>query len=402
MNRVLGIIAEYDPFHKGHEYHLQESVRQVCLKTGCEPDEVIKIAVISGNFTQRGEPAIVDKWARAEMAMAGGFDLIAEIPVIYAVNNAGYFAKGGVEILEALGAEYIAFGSETADVEALLEACDRREKLNNDQEQRLKAFIKEGYSYPRALAEVLGEDEGPGPNDLLAVEYIRRMTKAEPLAIQRKGPSHGDLLEEEDLASATLIRKRLLNGESPDTLLKAGLIPEFTAAILEREKADSRFTGPEDLYQLINSRIAASDDDFMQGIYGAEEGLGNKLKNEFRYAGSWEGQIDLLKSKRYTRTRVQRVLIHTLLGISRERVKASRNYIRLLALNDRGAEHIKTLKKSGGPDLPLIANFRKDMHDHPEIRDTAELDVLAADIYNTALRRDLYSHSEYVKKPLKY
>ena len=140
----------------------------------------------------------------------------------------------------------------------------------------------------------------------------------------------------------------------------------------------------------------------MQGIYGAEEGLGNKLKNEFRYAGSWERVIDILKSKRYTRTRIQRVLIHMLLGVTREQVKNAQNYVRILGFNERGAEHLRELRRSGGAGLPVIVNLNKDMADHPELKETAAIDILASDLYNTALGRDLYLNSEYVKKPLKF
>ena len=150
MPKVLGIIAEYDPFHLGHEYHLKEALKKT------EAD--VAIAAISGNFTQRGEPAIVDKWARAEMALKAGYDLVVEMPFIFACNNAGYFAQSGVSILEALGADYIAFGSETADVEALLEAADARKNLSDEQHQEIKGLVKEGVSYPRALTMVLGDE----------------------------------------------------------------------------------------------------------------------------------------------------------------------------------------------------------------------------------------------------
>ncbi|MBQ2161333.1 MAG: nucleotidyltransferase family protein, partial [Firmicutes bacterium] len=291
MSTTLGIIAEYDPLHKGHEYHLKEALE----KSGAD----ISVAVISGYFTQRGEPAIVDKWARAEMALKAGFDLVVEMPFIFACNNAGYFAQSGVGILEALGADYIAFGSETADVEALLEAADARRNLSPEQLEEIKGLVKEGVSYPRALTMVLGEEGAYGPNDSLAVEYLRHMETAKPLPILRKGAGHGDLLEEEGFASATFIRKDLLRYGSVDRVRK--LIPEYTAEILERERsASGGFADPEAVLPYLQARAASMDVSELNGIYGAEEGLGSILKDDFRYADSLEKLIGSLKSKRYT------------------------------------------------------------------------------------------------------
>lgn len=391
MSTTLGIIAEYDPLHKGHEYHLKEALE----KSGAD----ISVAVISGYFTQRGEPAIVDKWARAEMALKAGFDLVVEMPFIFACNNAGYFAQSGVGILEALGADYIAFGSETADVEALLEAADARRNLSPEQLEEIKGLVKEGVSYPRALTMVLGEEGAYGPNDSLAVEYLRHMETAKPLPILRKGAGHGDLLEEEGFASATFIRKDLLRYGSVDRVRK--LIPEYTAEILERERsASGGFADPEAVLPYLQARAASMDVSELNGIYGAEEGLGSILKDDFRYADSLEKLIGSLKSKRYTRTRIQRVLIHTLMGTRREDLQDARNYIRILGLSASGAEYLKNLKKSDRLSLPVIDNIKKDLKEHPELKTAFGFDIKAADIYNTVYGRDLYSNSEYVKKPL--
>ena len=391
MPKVLGIIAEYDPFHLGHEYHLKEALKKT------EAD--VAIAAISGNFTQRGEPAIVDKWARAEMALKAGFDLVVEMPFIFACNNAGYFAQSGVSILEALGADYIAFGSETADVEALLEAADARKNLSAEQHQDIKSLVKEGMSYPRALTMVLGDEKAYGPNDNLAVEYLRHMETAKPVPILRKGAGHGDLLEEEGLASATMIRKDLL--KYGDMARVKALIPEDTAEILIRERAGHEYVGPEDMLPFIMARVASLDGAELDEIYGAEEGLGRKLKEEFRYADSYEKLVEALKSKRYTRTRIQRVLIHTLMNTRREDVLEGRNYIRVLGFREKGAEHLKNLKKQDGPGLPVIDNIKKDLSIHPELKTTVGFDIKASDMYNTMFGRDLYLNSEYVKKPLK-
>ena len=391
MSGVLGIIAEYDPFHLGHKYHMEEALSKT--------DADVTVCVISGDFTQRGEPAIADKWARAEMALKQGADLICELPFVFACNNAGYFAKGGVEILEALGADFISFGSETADVEALLEAAESRKNLTEAQEEEIRAYVKKGYSYPRALGEVLGESAERGPNDTLAVEYIRHMKSAKPVPVLRKGAGHGELLEEEEMASATLIRQKIL--EYGTISCVHSMIPESTADILLRERTRGEFADPEMLLPFLQARAAVLSADELNSVYGAEEGLGSKLKENFRYADSYEKLIESLKSKRYTRTRIQRVLVHTLLGLTRDDVINAKNYIRILGFSAKGAEHLRNLKKSGGPGLPLIENIKKDLNEHPELAGTFSLDVAASDLYNTMCQRDLYINSEYVKKPLK-
>lgn len=398
MTEVLGIIAEYDPFHNGHAYMLEEAVNRMCSRYSCLPDEILKIAVISGDFTQRGEPALIDKRSRAEMAVRQGFDLVVGMPVVFCCNNAGYFAKAGVEILEALGATSIAFGSETADVELIRESSLKRSSLSKEDNEELKSLIKEGKSFPAALSMILGDDEKLGPNDNLAAEYIRHMKNAVPIAIMRHGADHDGNEGNDSIASASFIRRRLLEGEPLEAV--SHLIPLSTLDVLKREYEAHGFCSPDMLFKLIASKAAVSSDDELNAVYGAEEGLGSKLKDEFRYATGWEGLIWALKSKRYTRTRIQRVLIHMITGLTKDMVHNAKPYIRLFAFNERGSAHLKALKKSGALTLPIIENIASDLKDHPELRSTFEMDILSSDLYNIALGRDLYTNSEYVKKPL--
>ena len=398
MTKVLGITAEYDPFHNGHAYMLKEAVDKACGIFSCEAEDVVRVAAISGEFTQRGEPALTDKWSRAEMAMRQGFDLVAEIPFVFCCNNSGYFAGAGVSILEDLGADVIAFGSETADLETLANAARRRSTMADDQQEIIRSLVREGKSYPAALQEVLGEETQFGSNDSLGIEYIRHMSKAMPLPVLRRGTEHDSGEENGAFASASLIRQKLLAGEGLGEV--SHLVPISTLDVLKRESEASGFFEPDMLFRLITAKAAAFSAEDLDSIYGAEEGLGSKLKDEFRYAAGWEGLVWILKSKRYTKTRIQRVLIHTLLGITKDMVHSARPYIRILALNERGAAHLKSLKKSDSLALPVIENIRTDLKEHPEVRSTFEMGILASDLYNIALGRDLYTNSEYVKKPL--
>ena len=391
MAKVLGIIAEYDPFHLGHEYHL----RQAREMTGAD----LCVAVISGHFTQRGEPALTDKWSRAEMAVSSGVDLVVEMPFAFACNNAGYFAEGGVRILEALGVDYIAFGSETADTSRLVEAARMRSSMTEEDHAKIRELVKDGLSFPRARSLVLCEKDGFGPNDSLAIEYIMRMEKAEPIAVKREGTGHDEEVVCGSFASASYIRRKLLQRASFDEI--SHIVPNTTLNILKREYEASGFASNSMLFDLLLGKALSNPAEELNKVFGAEEGLGSKLKDGFRYASDYEGLIDLLKSKRYTRTRIQRVLVHFLSGLTREKMKTMKPYIRVLAFNEKGARHLKELKKSGDMKLPVVENIKSEMRFFADLRDTLELDIMAADIYNTALKRDLYLNSEFVKKPLK-
>ena len=175
--RVAGIVAEYNPFHNGHLYHLNESKKLT--------DAEISIVAMSGNFVQRGQVAIADKWKRAEAAIRCGADLVVEISVIFACNSAPYFAKGGVEILEALGVDYISFGSESGNIEELKAISQEMKRLEGEIEEYIKEAVKNGLAYPRAREEAISELIGSqaaelinNPNNILALEYLKKIENA--------------------------------------------------------------------------------------------------------------------------------------------------------------------------------------------------------------------------------
>ena len=385
--KVLGITAEYDPFHNGHKYQLDEAVR----RTGAD----VKIAVISGNFTQRGEPALIDKWTRAEIAVREGFDLVVEMPLLFALNNSGAFAEAGVEILEDLGAGFISFGSECGDLLTLQEAAFRRDMMTGEDDARIRDLVREGYSYPRALQTVLCETEPLGPNDNLACEYLRNMKTAQPVVIKREGAGYSDTENDDGYPSAKQIRELLKRHEDVSSLM-----PEQAFLRLKQEERESGLMFRDRLFPLLMEKIATTPKHELMKISGAGEGLGNKLRDSFRYCHDYDELAGSIKSKRYTLTRVQRVLANTLLGITEEDSKNARKYIRVLAFNDRGSAYLRSLDGSGSK-LPLITNINKDAVRYPELQKDIERDILATDMYNIALGRDLYTHSEYVKKPLK-
>ena len=396
MNRkltALGIIAEYNPFHNGHKYHLMQSLKE----SGAD----VCVAVISGNFMQRGEIAMLDKWTRAEMAVRNGANLVVEMPVVFACSNAGYFAQGGVEILEALGVSTISFGSELGNMDEIIRIARAMDENEEIIENSIKEAVKAGLAYPRArheaLESILGEESAAhldNPNNILAFEYLRAIKKAQPMTVKRQGAGYHDHQADMPLASATAIRRAIAEGRE---IFQS--VPEISGEIIARE--GKKLAEQEMLFDLLRQKILSTSAGELNNIFGAEEGLGSALKKGVRYWKSYEDIIEDLKSKRYTRTRIARVLAMSLLGITRSDVKNAQNYIRVLAFDEKGSAYLKQVKKSGNCPLPVITNINKDTEDCPEILSTLEKDILAADIYNLATGRDLYANSEFVRKPLK-
>ncbi len=391
--RAVGIIAEYNPFHNGHLHHLRQSMEQ----TGAD----VSVAVISGNFTQRGSFAILDKWTRAEMAVRNGVNLVVEMPTLFACNNAGYFAKGGIEILENLGVTHISFGSESGNIAELLRISQEMQAHKDTINEAVRAAVKEGQAYPRARAEalrrILGEDVSAvidSPNNLLALEYLRFMKTAQPVTVRRQGTGYYDLEPKGTMASATGIRKTLADGGDISRL-----VPDVTREMLLAHRAE--IMSEEDLYLLLIQKILTTPAEVLNAIFGAEEGLGNKMKASVRYWKSYEEIVEALKSKRYTRTRIGRLLAMTLLGVRRSDVKHAQNYIRVLAFDETGSRYLKEVKKSGDCTLPILTNINREGGFSREIQKTLAKDILASDLYNFACGRDLYADSDHVRKPFR-
>lgn len=385
--KCAGIIAEYNPFHNGHMYHLTKTVENT------KADVVI--AAMSGSFIQRGLPAMADKWHRAAAAVECGVDLVVEIPCVFACNSAGYFASAGVEILENLGADYISFGSESGNIRELVRIAREMDKLKEPMNEYITGAVKEGISYPRARRECVEKFMGKkaaslldSPNNILAIEYIRAARKAEPVTVKRSGAGYRDESAEGNMASATAIRKMERNGENISALL-----PGKSAAIF---KSSPR---PSDIiyFNMLRHMALAGDASDLDEVMAGGEGLGNKLKKEIRTARCYEELAESLKSKRYTRTRIDRFLAQNLLGITS--LVGMKNYIRVLAFNEKGRTYLKEIKKSEICKLPVITNINKEAYRFPEIEGTIKKDILASDIYNMITGRNLYEFCDYVIRP---
>jgi len=401
--KVLGIIAEYNPFHNGHFYHLSESKK----RSGAESC----IAVMSGNFMQRGDPAMLSKWERAKIAVDCGIDLVFELPFVFACNNAEYFAKGAVQILNGISCvDAISFGSESGDIEKLTQAAHAITHETDEFKSRMKESLGKGNSFPKARAEAVRLTAGAEaaeileqPNNILAVEYIRALLRTNsaivPMTIERKGQGYHSTELAADFASASGIRNSLL--EHCDVGKIKEYVPEACFSDIKRVGADIN-QKYNNLFLLLCAKILSESEEDLEEIFSAGEGLGYKMKKAVRDSQNIEGLISGIKSKRYTRTRIQRLLTHALLGFKgadfKDILDQGLNYARVLAFNDRGAALLKKIKETE-PQIPVLTNINKQTGDGDGVVKLLRYDILASDLYNLISGNDLYQKSDFVTAP---
>lgn len=352
----IGVICEYNPFHRGHEKQLAamgEDKGRICL--------------MSGSYVQRGEPAILNKYVRAKAAVACGADLVLELPVTYSLRSAEGFAAGGVEILSALGCvEELCFGSEAGDPRGLMELAALL--LSEEFRQRLKLALAQGDSFPKAREKAVADLGGraellKNPNDILGVEYckalLRQNSKIKPLVLKRQGSYHESLDPENP--SATMLRGREDWWD---------FVPE---------KAMAAYAGAERYSLRAGERAwlgrlrAMGEEEFARLPFGSE-GLWRKVMQACRRNCSLEEIIEDAKSKRYTRTRIMRMLLCSYLGISQELMEKQTPYVRILAINERGREILHQAKKRTA--IPLLHPGERGRE-----REFAELERRCADLY---------------------
>lgn len=380
--KVLGIIAEYNPLHNGHIYHMEE-----CRKASGADHIVV---VMSGDFTQRGEAAVLDKWTRSRLAVENGADLVLELPFAYAVNSAEHFAKGGVGLLDMLGCvTHIGFGAETGDISQLQQIADIISDESDEFRACMKTHMSDGNSYAKArelcVSEMLGAEAAEvmrTPNNILAIEYLKQLKFAKndikPVAVNRKGAGYHDTVPDDGFASATAIRNHLTADE------RRRYVPENVAQALEHGSMD------KDYFQLIQVRVLGSSADELGRILSVGEGIENRMLDQIRRSSSLDDFVDKLISRRYPRTRIQRMLCQMLVGLTDF---DDEHYARLLAASSKGTALLKKIIKES--ECPVITNINK-VQELPRL---LEYDILAADMYNIIAGNDLYKKSDYVMHP---
>ena len=356
---ITGIITEYNPFHNGHKFHLEESKKQT------KSDGTI--CIMSGNFVQRGGPAIIDKWKRTEMALNNGVDLIIELPTFYAVYSAEFFAKGAVSILNSLNiVNNLFFGSEIGDAKALSEIA----KTLISEDERFQNILKENLSLgltfakarEKSLIEYLNSSEInniiTSSNNILGIEYIKAILKLNssinPVALKREGSNYNDKSLSQTFSSATSIREVLKNTSNIEDL--KNIIPLESYEVFSKlQEQDYRFTFEEEMFKYIKYKIQTNCVNF-NNLYEVTEGLDNKIIKEISSSNSLHEFILKIKSKRYTYSKISRILTHIYLGLDNDDFKDIANennlYVRVLGFNKTGREILSLIKANSS--IPLI------------------------------------------------
>ena len=359
--RVAGIVAEYNPFHKGHLYHIRKT------RSRAQIDAII--VVISSNFVQRGLPALIDKGVRTQMALAGGADLVLELPVAFSSHNAGLFANAAVDILAATGvANELSFGMESPD-------CDMNamaDVLNEEPyafKRALQNFLAEGYSFVQARSMALDEivpgslDFLKRSNNNLALAYAGRIRQKkyalEPRPIERVGAGYHDReIDEKEIASATAIRDLFASDDEAKKNIALSLMPEEAAELLREADENGRVANNEDrLWRALKLMLLRTDAKNLANVAEMREGLENRMLRLAYEAESFDEFIDACTSRRYPRGRIQRHCMHLLIGLTHETSRSFQEsgpaYIRVLGANETGRELLAAMRKRA--TLPVIS-----------------------------------------------
>lgn len=395
--KVLGLVVEYNPFHNGHLYHLEESKRI----TGAD----YTVCVMSGNFIQRGEPAIVNKWARAKMALMSGVDLVIELPVVYSMASAEYFGYGAVKLLDSLGCiDYICFGSESGNISDLEIIADVLVK----EPQEFKAYLKEcldrGHSYPISRQEALEkyfrnhlnkpdliQNTLASSNNILGIEYIKAAKRLNSSikfkTIKRVSNNYNNEEVTGNISSATAVRKFIdINHNKSSLTDMECLVPPTSFHVLMDEFSAGRgpvFSQHFDTYIIGQLRKMSTED--IKKLPYVSEGLENRIKKAADESGSIEALIDKIATKRFTRTRIQRIVFSVLTGISTEMFETFNSnegplYVRILGFNDKGRSLLKEIKSRC--ILPLITKTSQYKSScNPLLRKMLQIEADSTDLY---------------------
>lgn len=390
--KTAGIIAEYNPFHNGHAYHIERT-----REAGAEA----VICVMSGSFVQRGEPAVMTARARAQMALKNGADLVISLPLPWACAGAQTFARGAVSLLNATGCtDILSFGSECGDTKLLRSAALAVDGYAVRESLRSNLMLGMGFASARQNAL---EDISPeiarvlsNPNDTLAVEYIRALalsgSSIEPLAVLREGAGHDSDVVCADSASASLIRSMLKNGEDV-----SGLMPQSAYEILSAEISAER--APADIARLetaVLARLRLMSAKELSEVPDMSEGLENRIYSATRTASSLEELYSLAKTKRYSHSRIRRAVMNAFLGVSAKDCEGEPPYIRVVGFGARGRELLRTMRESAS--LPVVMRVADVSKLGERAKHIFELEAAAADIFALSLPKALACGTEYTNE----
>ena len=367
--KKIGIICEFNPFHNGHRYLIDKIKEKY-------PESMI-ILILSGNFTQRGDVSVIDKWKKTEIALMSDIDLVVELPIRFSIDSADYFAYGAVTLLEKLKVDTLIFGSESDDISTIEKIVDCQ--LNNKEFDNLvKLYSKTGVNYPTAMSNALMDLTGEvitTPNDLLGISYIKTIKEnnynIKYETIKRTDDYH---------ASGNAIREALK--ENKDV---SNYVPNYVIPYLN----DLHFI--DQYFNLLKYKIITEND--LSIYHTVDEDIVSSLKKELLNYDNIDDYIKSIKSKRYTYNKIQRMLLHILLNIREEDISNCNDisYIRLLGFNDKGKKHLNSIKKD--IDIPIISKINRDKDK------LLELEIECSKIY--ALNLDNDKQKELLKREFK-
>ncbi len=400
---ILGIIAEYNPLHSGHVHHLEAAK----ALTGCK----YTVVVMSGNFVQRGEPALADKYIRTKFALMAGADLVLELPVYSATASAEYFAEGAVKLLDATGiVNKLCFGSELGSIEHLDYIATLLSKEETEFKSVLKQYLRQGYSFPQARENALEVLYGQSfkdlqtSNNILAVEYIKALKKIDsnikPYTVKRIHSTYNGTELDKPFASATAIRQSIINSDFEPI---KRLVPDYVYRALKDKTETTGFSDLDNLSLILHYLLRTKSVEELQAILGMQEGLEQRILRMAGEAFPITSIIHRIKTKRYTFTKLQRLILHILLNITKDDFsfyqKTFPHYIRVLGFREESRILLKYMHYNA--KVPVITNL-KNAH-RVLCRQGAKVldkEIETTDIYNISLNRPYRPNSWEYSVPL--
>ena len=398
MGKRIGIIAEYNPFHNGHLYQIQKAKEL----TGADT----VIAVMSGNFTQRGDTSLINKFEKAKIALQNEVDMVIELPTIYSISSAENFALGGVKILNEIGnIDYLVFGIEEENLEKLQAIADVLVNENDEFKRNIKEELDKGNSYPKAreivLKKVLSSENVENimqkPNNILAIEYLKALkttnSKIKPFAIKRKNTMHNDENINENYASGTYIRKLFIENNFNEI---KKVVPKYTyERLLELKNQGTYVSSINDFSDIVIYKIRTMTKEEISQIADVNEGLENSIKLASTTCKTIDEIIEKVSTKRYTKTRISRILTYILLDITKSEMEQSKNanqYIRVLGINKKCEGILKTINND-----KLITSLKKFEENNGE-NQLLNIDKKATEIYTIKYPKSVQANLDYTSK----
>ena len=379
--KITGIICEYNPFHNGHLYHMNQTRKNGATHI---------VAVMSGNYVQRGDIAVLDKFTRAKLAVRGGADLVIEIPSVYALSSAEFYARGAVSILDSLGCvDEISFGSEAGSVEDLKKASEIAEECSSLPE--LEEYLRNGMSYPNAINTMVYEKYGKkagnrigeilaSPNNVLAVEYLKALRRfgsgIQPVTVQRKSVAHDSMVALNGIASASFIRKCI-----QEKIDFSDFVPDYVYSAYVRAVSEKRRADIKNLERIILYKLRTITPEQLRSVPDVGQGLEYRIIENAVLTNLDEIFMNI-KTRRYTMARIKRIFLNMLIGIEKSDLDILPPYGRILAVTERGRDILSKAKETG--KIPFGTSLAKLGKSNEDAQRFSQIEGRASDIYALA------------------